>query len=106
MGQKLPRDWEIKLQQIFDRVKRDQSLVTDDFYVNTDQVPVWIESVGNYTWVKACTGRRFVRTAGKEKDRFNVQLCIAKSGRKLKPYIIFKGKLCPVRIRLLFIVFK
>lgn len=106
VGQKLPRDWETKLQQIIDRVKRDQSLVTDDFYVNTDQVPVWIESVGNYTWGKACTGRRFVRTAGKEKDRFTVQLCIAKSGRKLKVYIIFKGKFCPVRIRLLFIVFK
>ena len=66
--------------------------VHDAFYFNTDHVPVWYESVGNYTWGKKDSGRRTVKTGGKEKDRFTTQLGIKKDGTKCIPFIIFKGE--------------
>ncbi len=67
--------------------------VKDKHCVNTDHVPFWIESVGNTSWGKKDSGRRTVKTAGKEKDCFTVQLSITKDSGKLPPFIIFKGKL-------------
>ena len=50
------------------------------------------ETVGNYSWGKKDSGRRNVKTGGREKDRFTCQLSIAKDGTKLPPFIIWKGK--------------
>ena len=65
--------------------------VRDANFCNTDLVPVWYESVGNYTWGKKSSGRQRVRTGGKEKNRFTTQLSIGKDGKKLIPFLIFKG---------------
>ena len=38
-------------------------------------------------------GRHHVKTGGKEKDRFTGHLSIGKGGKKLIPFLIFKGEL-------------
>ena len=48
--------------------------VRDAYFCNTDHVPVWYETVGNYTWRKKSGGRRHIRTGGNKKDRFTAQL--------------------------------
>ena len=99
-GQKLPLDWKQKHEKIVSRVvkaqmprqRRDGSFqpgVTDDKMANTDQVPVYIESFGNYQWGrKEDHGRRMVATAGQEKNRFTTQLTCFKDGRKVCIYHI------------------
>lgn len=103
-GQKLPDNWETKLTNMHARVRAQQDPemrtdgtvrirgVKDAHFCNTDHVPVWFESVGNYSWGKKTGGRRHVRTGGKEKNRFTAQLSITKDGRKLIPFIIFGGE--------------
>ena len=105
VGQKLPVNWQEKMVDLRARIRERQDPqrqpdgtvavegVKDKHYVNTDHVPFWIESVGNTSWGKKDSGRRTVKTAGKEKDRFTVQLSITKDGGKLPPFIIFKGEL-------------
>jgi hypothetical protein len=104
VGQKLPKNWPDKMVDMRGRVKHrqlpteqpDGSIVLkgvhDANYFNTDHVPVWYESVGNYSWGKKDSGRRTVKTGGKEKDRFTAQLGIGKGGQKLIPFLIFKGE--------------
>ena len=103
-GQKLPANWEQALIDMHGKVRAKQQPemradgsvriagVKDAHFCNTDHVPVWYESVGNYSWGKKCGGRRHVRTGGKEKDRFTAQLSITKDGRKLTPFLIYKGE--------------
>eukprot|EP00957_Ditylum_brightwellii_P102779 7832711-Ditylum_brightwellii.AAC.1 len=62
VGQKLPADWKEKMLNMRGQVKHRQlptqqtggsivlKGVSDAYYFNTDHVPVWYESVGNYTW--------------------------------------------------------
>ena len=102
-GQKLPNNWEQALIDKRGKVRAKQQPVRrvdgsvridgvkDDHFCNTDYVPVWYESVGNYSWGKKSSGRRHVRTGGKEKDRFTAQLSIGKGGKKLIPFLIYKG---------------
>ena len=94
-GQKLPKDWQDKVQSIVRRVagaqmpcqRADGSYwpgVSDDRMANTDQVPVRIEDHGGGQWgLRETHDRRMISTAGKEKDRFSVQLTCFKSGRKV-----------------------
>ena len=110
VGQKLPRDWRKKHKNLIAGIVRDQTPtmlpdgslkpgIKDEHYYNTDHVPFWTESVGSYTWGdRECHDRRNVKTGGKEKDRFTVQLGIRKkrggpkNTAKLRPFIIFKGE--------------
>lgn len=104
VGQKLPKDWEEKMVDMRGRIRHRQcpvvqpdgrvliTGVTDEYFFNTDHVPVWYESVGNYTWGRKDSGRRTAKTGGKEKDRFTTQLGVGKGGKKLIPFIIFKGE--------------
>ena len=94
-GQKLPKDWEEKQVSIVNRVSHSQMPtqrqdgsflpgVKDQHMGNTDQVPFYVEMHSNHQWgFKSHRGRRMVGTAGKEKDRFTVQLTIFKNGRKI-----------------------
>jgi len=103
-GQKLPDNWEQALVDMRGKVRAKQQPVRradgtvridgvkDAYFCNTDHVPVWYESVGNYSWGKKNSGRRHVRTGGKEKDRFTAQLSVGKGGKKLIPFLIFKGE--------------
>lgn len=104
VGQKLPKNWEEQMVDMRGRVRHRQGAsqqpdgrvlitgVTDEYYFNTDHVPVWVESVGNYTWGRKSSGRRSVKTGGKEKDRYTVQLGVGKGGKKLDPFVVFKGE--------------
>ena len=103
-GQKLPGDWENALINMHGRMRAVQNPirrangtmrlagVKDVHFCNTDHVPVWYESVANYSWGPKSGGRRHVQTGGKEKDRFTAQLSISKAGKKLIPFLIFKGE--------------
>lgn len=103
-GQKLPGNWEETLKNMHGRVRAVQNPirradgtkrlagVKDEHFCNTDHVPVWYESVANYSWGPKSGGRRHVRTGGKEKNRFTAQLSISKAGKKLIPFLIFKGE--------------
>ena len=62
------------------------------YYFNTDHFLVWYESVKNFTWEKKDSGRRTVKTGGKDKDRFTAQLGVGKGGKKCIPFLIFKGE--------------
>ena len=95
VGQKLPKNWQDKAACIVRRVANAQMPtqrgdgsfcpgVTDDKMGNTDQVPIYIEMHQAYGWGdRESHERRMVSTAGKEKDRFTVQLTVFKSGRKV-----------------------
>ena len=60
-----------------------------DWY-NFDHVPFWYETVGNNYWGTKYSGRKNLKTGGKEKDRFTVVLTISKWGKNLIAFIIFK----------------
>ena len=94
VGQKLPHDWKEKMVNMRGRVRHRQEKegVKDAYYFNTDHVPVWYESVGNYTWGRKDSGGRGVKTGGLDKKRFTVQFAVSKCGTKLIPFIIFQGK--------------
>ena len=62
----------------------------DTHIINSDQVPMWIESHSNTQWGdKQNHTRRCVKTSGKEKDRFTVQLTVSKSGEKVSSRLFF-----------------
>ena len=56
-----------------------------------DETPLWLDIPGETTVTH--TGERSVpvRTTGHEKNRFTVVLAAMADGRKLKPYVVFKG---------------
>ena len=71
-GQKLPTNWEKALVDMRGKVQARQKPETRldgstrisgeraANFCNKDQVPVWYESVGNYTWGKKAGGRRHI----------------------------------------------
>ena len=58
-------------------------------FFNTYHVPILYEYVGNYIWGKKYSGRRSVKTGGKEKDLFTRQIRIRKGLIKCIPYILY-----------------
>lgn len=97
MCQKLPTDFEEKLTK-FQRYVLDLRRKTD--YAlgqigNADETPVYIDMPRATTVDVTGTREVRVRTAGCEKQRVTVMLCITADGRKLPPYIIFKRKTMP-----------
>ena len=44
--------------------------IDDDVFYNFDHVPVWQEPVASTSWGEKDSGRRNVKTAGKEKNRY------------------------------------
>eukprot|EP00956_Cyclotella_meneghiniana_P036000 scaffold120055_cov77-Cyclotella_meneghiniana.AAC.2 len=115
IGQKLPDRWQEKLRTQQQRVAAAQFPQTvklgndddddetetvnvpgidDTDWYNFDHVPVWQEPVRTYSWGKKDSGRRNVKTAGREKEKncYTVVLCITKDGKKRRPLIIFKFK--------------
>ena len=104
VGQKLPDGWPEMAKDMCGKVAAKQKArtrpdgtvdirgVRDVHWANTDHVPVWYESVGNYTWGKKGSGRRNAKTGGKEKERFTAQLGCIKGRQKLIPFIIMKGE--------------
>ena len=65
--------------------------VHDDNFCNSDHIPFYIDLVSDYTWDENNSRGRKIGTGKKEKTRFTVQLSCKKGGKKLQPYVIWKG---------------
>lgn len=59
---------------------------------NMDETPLWLDMPGATTITHLGERSVPVRTTGHEKNRFTVCLSAMADGRKLKPYVVFKGK--------------
>ena len=57
-----------------------------------DETPLWLDMPGATTITHSGERSVPVRTTGHEKNRFTVRLSVMADGRKLKPYVVFKGK--------------
>jgi hypothetical protein len=120
VGQKLPAGWEEKWKRIvtdFIAARSDPKLVEEyraymkmyypnvnvkdvkrlplSLCGNADQTPVWIEPVRGTVLAHKGARSVLVRTGGKEKDRITAMLGVMYDGKKLPPYLIFRGKSCP-----------
>ena len=109
VGQELPNWWEMHLCDLQRKIATDQFMhqinigvgddeellmvpcVEDSDSYNFDHVPVWYEPEVNNSWGPKYSGLRNMRTGVKEKFRITVVLTISKCGKKLIPFIIFKG---------------
>ena len=93
-AQKLPPDEEAKVQEFVERMRstRNVEAISPGNAANMDETPVWMDMPSSRTVTR--TGERSVciRTAGNEKKRFTVVLGAYADGRKMKPFIVFKGK--------------
>ena len=101
-SRKLPTDWKENSAHIITHVRRDKTTHTDDndifvppildqYYCNTDHIPIYIGIYGNYKWGEINTGGRKFCIGGKEKAIFTVQLPCTKSGKKLRTFMIRKA---------------
>lgn len=92
VGQKLPDDWEEKMDNFKTFVKNmiERENYPMDKIGNMDEVPLTFDAPPNRT--VAQTGDKSVKitTTGNEKTRFTVVLACLASGKKLKPMVIFR----------------
>ena len=58
---------------------------------NMDETPLWLDMPGETTISRAGERSISVRTTGHDKGRFTVILAAMADGRKLKPFVVFKG---------------
>ena len=93
MGQRLPQDLITKVVGFImstRRLRRSKNYSLS-FIGNMDETPLWLDMPGGTTITRQ--GERSVplRTTGHKKSRFTVVLSAMADGRKLKPYVVFKG---------------
>ena len=93
VGQRLPQDLITKVVGFImtTRKLRRSKDYPLSFIGNMDETPLWLDMPGETTITRR--GQRSVplRTTGHEKARFTVVLSAMADGRKLKPYVVFKG---------------
>ena len=65
--------------------------VDDDHFSNTYHVPVYRDMIGNYSWGEKNYLNVQVGTGGGDTERFTLKFTVMKSGRKVRPIIIYKG---------------
>ena len=58
---------------------------------NMDEIPLWMDMPGETTISRAGERTISICTTGHDKGRFTVVLAAMADGRKLKPYVVFKG---------------
>ena len=58
---------------------------------NMDETPLWMDMPGETTVSRAGERTLSIRTTGHDKGRFTVVLAAMADGKKLKPYVVFKG---------------
>ena len=56
-----------------------------------DETPLWLDMPGDTTVSRIGERSVSIRTTGHDKGRFTVILAPMADGRKLKPFIVFKG---------------
>ena len=93
MGQRLPQDLITKVVGFImsTRKLRHSKNYPLSFIGNMDETPLWLDMPGETTITRP--GERSVplRTTGHEKGRLTVVLFAMADGKKLKPYVVFKG---------------
>lgn len=94
-GQKLPDNWEEKLNSFLNFVHLKITDVEKSQLGNMDEVPVTFDMPSNYTVHPKGSNAVRIKTTGNEKTGFTVVLCVMADGSKLKPMIIFKRKTLP-----------
>ena len=58
---------------------------------NMDETPLWLDMPGETTVTHTGDRSVTIRTTGHDKGRFTVVLAAMADGRKLSPYVVFKG---------------
>ena len=93
MSQRLPKDLEPKVTSFImnirrQRLKKQYSIAEIG---NMDETPLWLDMPGETTVTH--TGDRSVQvhSTGHDKGRFTVVLAAMADGRKLSPFVVFKG---------------
>ena len=101
-SRKLPNNWEAECIKITNSISQIQQChrnengtlvpeVTDDNLCYSDHIPMYIDMPGNYSWGEMGSSGAQIATSGKEKSRFTLQMQFCKSGRQIRPVLIFKG---------------
>lgn len=97
VGQRLPDEWETKLKDFKEFVKKevDELRLNPDDIVNMDEVPMSFDIPACRTVEEVGKKTVGVTTTGHERTCFTVVLACTASGKKLKPMVIFKRVTMP-----------
>lgn len=94
LAQKLPENFTALIDSFFahyTRILRFAEPVWQHIY-QMDETPIWMDSISKTTLEKMGTKSVTTISSGKEKQRVTVILTVTKSGGKLPPVVVFKGK--------------
>ena len=93
VGQSLPHDLITKVVGFImsARKRRHSKNYPLSFIGNMDETPLWLDMPGDTTITRRGERSVLLRTTGHEKGRFTVVLSAMADGKKLKPYVVFKG---------------
>ncbi len=92
-SQRLPQDLIPKVSSFILRVRksRQEHQYPLSAIGSMDETPLWLDMPGDTTVARVGERTVSVRTTGHDKGRFTVILAAMADGRKLKPFIVFKG---------------
>ena len=93
MSQRLPQDMLCKISTFILRVRKMRLLhhYSLSCIGNMDETPLWLDMPGDTTISRVGERSVSIRTTGHDKGRFTVILAAMADGRKLKPFVVFKG---------------
>jgi hypothetical protein len=95
VGQKLPDDWEAKVEKFTLYIKENLCGVDPAHFGNMDKVPVSFDLPGSRTLHLKGAKEASVTTTGHEKLNLMVVLSVTSDGGKLLPLVVFKRKTLP-----------
>ena len=97
VGQKLPDDWQERVEEFNNFLSRRRGeLGVDSSHVfNMDEVPMSFDAPLSRTVDEVGAATIPISTTGHEKTGFTVVLACSEAGKKLKPMVIFKRKTMP-----------
>ena len=93
VSQRLPQDLIPKVTNFIMKIRRlrhskDYPL---SYIGNMDETPLWLDMPGETTVTRTGARSILIRTTGRDKGRFTIVLAAMADGRKLKPFVVFKG---------------
>ena len=93
VGQKLPQDHVLKIVSYLMRVRKMCHIhkYALSSIGNMDETPLWLDMPGDTTVAQVGERSISIRTTRQEKGHFTVILTAMADGRKVKPFVVFKG---------------
>lgn len=92
-SQRLPQDFIVKVSSFVLRIRRLR--IANKYPLamigNMDETPLWLDMPGDTTVSRVGERTISIRTTGHDKGRFTVILAAMADGRKLPPFVVFKG---------------